>query len=116
MLEYLCSEPWSDERTGNSSTGKSNFPRAVAGVDGRSSSKQDSVLIGFFGFGDEIPPEVQMGWRFIPEYWGRGLATEAATAMMQYGFDRFHFTRLVAVAQPANLRSIRLMEKLGMYL
>jgi hypothetical protein len=42
------------------------------------------------------------------------LATEAAMAFMQYGFDRFHFTRLVAVAQPANLQSIRVMEKLGM--
>ena len=34
--------------------------------------------------------------------------------MMQYGFDTFRFDRLIAVAQPANRRSIRMMEKLGM--
>jgi [ribosomal protein S5]-alanine N-acetyltransferase len=72
------------------------------------------VLIGFCGFSDEFPPDVEIGWRFLPEYWGRGLATEAARAVMQYGFDTFGFGRLVYVSQRANQRSIRVAEKLGM--
>ena len=68
------------------------------------------LLIGFCGF----PPDVEIGWRFLPEYQGRGLATEAATAVMRYGFDTFQFDRLISVTQPANHRSLRVIEKLGM--
>ena len=114
VLEYLCSEPWSDERTQEFISRQIEFTKSRGWAGWPVVHKDDSVLIGFFGFGDEIPPDVQIGWRFRPEYWGRGLATEAATAMMQYGFDRFHFDRLIAVAQPANRQSIRVMEKLGM--
>jgi len=57
---------------------------------------------------------VEIGWRFRQEYWGRGLATEAAKAVMQYGFDTFQFDRLIAVTHHANRRSVRVMEKLGM--
>ena len=114
VLEYLCSEPWSDERTQEFINKQIEFTKSRGWAGWPVVHKEDSVLIGFFGFGDEIPPDVQIGWRFLPEYWGRGLATEAATAMIQYGFDTFRFDRLIAVAQPANLRSIRLMEKLGM--
>jgi len=49
--------------------------------------RDDAVLIGFCGFSDEFPPDVEIGWRFLPDYWGKGLATEAAKAVMQYGFD-----------------------------
>jgi RimJ/RimL family protein N-acetyltransferase len=76
--------------------------------------REDAELIGFCGFWDGFAPEVEIGWRLRPEYWGRGLATEAATAVMEYGFRRWGFPRLIAVAQPANAASIRVMEKLGM--
>jgi ribosomal-protein-alanine N-acetyltransferase len=54
------------------------------------------VLIGFCGFSDEFPPDVEIGWRFLPEYWGKGLATEAAKAVMRYGFDTFGFGPLLS--------------------
>ena len=76
--------------------------------------REDAVLIGFCGFSDEFPPDVEIGWRFLPEYSGRGLATRAATAVMRYGFDTFQFARLVSVRHPANRRSLRVIEKLGM--
>jgi RimJ/RimL family protein N-acetyltransferase len=57
---------------------------------------------------------VEIGWRLRPDYWGQGLATEAATAVMEYGFRRWGFPRLISVAQPENKASLRIMEKLGM--
>lgn len=76
--------------------------------------REDSELIGFCGFGDGFLPDVEIGWRLKPEYWGLGLATEAARAVMDYGFQRWEFSRLISVAQPENQQSLRVMEKLGM--
>jgi hypothetical protein len=70
--------------------------------------------MGFCGFWDGFAPDVEIGWRLRPEYWGQGLATEAAKAVMEYGFRRWGFPRLISVAQPKNRASIRIMEKLGM--
>jgi ribosomal-protein-alanine N-acetyltransferase len=61
-----------------------------------------------------IPPDVEIGLRQPPEYWGQGLATESATAVLQYGWQRFAFDRLVAVIHPENKASIRVAEKIGM--
>lgn len=76
--------------------------------------RRDSELIGFCGFGDGFPPDVEIGWRLRPEYWRQGLATEMARAVMEYGWQRFQFERLIAVIHPGNRASIRVAEKLGM--
>lgn len=78
--------------------------------------REDAELIGFCGFADGFPPDVEIGWRLRPEYWGQGLATEIASAVMEYGWRRFQFDRLIAVIQPANRASVRVAEKLGMSL
>lgn len=76
--------------------------------------RQDAAVIGFCGFWDGFAPDVEIGWRLLPEYWGQGLATEAAKAVMEYGFRRWGFPRLISVAQTENKGSIRIMEKMGM--
>jgi ribosomal-protein-alanine N-acetyltransferase len=58
--------------------------------------------------------EVEVGYGFIPEYWGRGLATEIAQACVRIGFDRFGFRSLVAITTPSNLASQRVMQKAGL--
>ena len=50
------------------------------------------------------------------QYWGQGLATEAAQAVLKYGRDRYGFKRFVCLIDPANARSINLANKLGMAL
>ncbi len=75
--------------------------------------KADAALIGYCGFlqtGDG--PEI--GWRLAPEYWGRGLATEAARVALDHGFQELGFQRVVATVQSANEASIRVIQKLGM--
>lgn len=58
--------------------------------------------------------DVEIGWRFAPEYWGQGYASEAAAAAMAHGLLTLGLQRIVAVLQDANLRSRRVCEKLGM--
>lgn len=59
-------------------------------------------------------PAVEMAWRLAKAYWGRGYATEAASAALDFGFDTLVLTEIVATTVPDNWRSRRVMEKLGM--
>ncbi len=71
--------------------------------------------IGFCGL-KYLPEtgEVDIGYRLLPEYWGQGLATEAARATLDYGFSTLRLSEIVAMVLPANASSIRVLEKLGM--
>ena len=72
-------------------------------------------LIGFCGlrpFGE--PPQIEILYGLAPEHRGRGLATEAARAVLRYGFEELDFERLFAGADPPNAASFRVMERLGM--
>jgi ribosomal-protein-alanine N-acetyltransferase len=114
VLEFLNAEPWSDERIQRFINKGIEVAKTRGWILWPVIHREYALLIGFCGFSDEFPPDVEIGWRFLPEYWGKGLATEAARAVMQYGFDRFGFRRLVCVPQAGNWRSIRVAEKLGM--
>jgi RimJ/RimL family protein N-acetyltransferase len=121
VLEYLHTEPWSDERIrklkgggGPDGSHRDEVARTRGWVLWPVIHREDAELIGYCGFAADFAPEVEIGWRYRPEYWGRGLATEAARAVLHYGFETFRFARLVSVAHHANRRSIRVMEKLGM--
>ena len=57
---------------------------------------------------------LELGWRLVPDKWGRGLAVEAARAMAAWAFDALDAPLLVAVCQPANANSAKVMGKLGM--
>lgn len=57
---------------------------------------------------------VEVGYSFEKKHWGRGFATEAAVAWLDFGFRQAGLERIVAVAEPENEGSIRVMKKLGM--
>jgi RimJ/RimL family protein N-acetyltransferase len=59
-------------------------------------------------------PAVELAWRLARRYWGRGYATEAARAAVEYGFDELGLDEIVALTVPANRRSRRVMDRLGM--
>jgi 3-dehydroquinate dehydratase / shikimate dehydrogenase len=67
------------------------------------------------GFDAHFTPAIEVGWRLLPEFWGEGYATEGATASLQYGFENLKLDEIVSITVPANLRSIRVMQKLGMH-
>jgi RimJ/RimL family protein N-acetyltransferase len=58
--------------------------------------------------------EIEIGYGFMPEYWGKGLATEAARACVKIGFERLGFKTLVAITTPENLASQHVMRKAGL--
>lgn len=58
--------------------------------------------------------EIDLGYRFLPEYWGVGLATEASSAILAYGFNTLNLKKIVAIAMKEHKASIRVMQKVGM--
>jgi ribosomal-protein-alanine N-acetyltransferase len=59
-------------------------------------------------------PAVEAAWRLARKFWGRGIAFEAARAVLEDGFARLGLDEIVAITTPPNERSRRLMERLGM--
>ncbi|MBD1807247.1 GNAT family N-acetyltransferase [Microcoleus sp. FACHB-SPT15] len=77
--------------------------------------KKHRKLIGHCGLKFlENTPEVQIGYLLLKDYWRRGFGTEAAAAVLKYGFDVVKLERIVAIAKPENIASRRVMEKVGM--
>ncbi|MDZ7362374.1 MAG: GNAT family N-acetyltransferase [candidate division KSB1 bacterium] len=77
--------------------------------------KDRDEVIGFCGFRlFDDPPEVEILYGVNPEYWGKGLATEASQALLRCGFEEHGFERIYAGADPPNAASFRVMEKCGM--
>lgn len=76
-------------------------------------------FIGFVGlwisdFAAPFTPCVEIGWRLAPRYWGRGYATEAAHASLRFGFETLQRDEIVSFTAAGNLRSRRVMERIGM--
>jgi len=76
-------------------------------------------FIGFVGlwipnFDAHFTPAVEVGWRLDNPHWGNGYATEAARAAIADGFERIGLKEIVSFTVPVNLRSIAVMERLGM--
>jgi ribosomal-protein-alanine N-acetyltransferase len=66
-------------------------------------------------FAAHFTPAVEVGWRLLPSAWGRGYATEAASASIDYGFTHAGLSEIVSFASAVNTRSIAVMHRLGMH-
>ena len=81
--------------------------------------KENGDLIGDCGLVlqevDSIE-EVEIGYHVRRDLWGQGLATEAAQACRDYGFNQLDFDKLISLINPANIASRRVAEKTGMSL
>jgi len=76
-------------------------------------------LSGFVGlsiprFEMNFTPCVEVGWRLAHRDWGKGFATEAARAVLSFGFEQLGLDEIVSFTIPANRRSRRVMERIGM--
>ena len=58
--------------------------------------------------------EVEVAYLISKDYWGQGLGTEAAQAILDYGFEKLNRSRLICLIDKENLASIRVAEKIGM--
>ena len=75
--------------------------------------------IGYCGFFHQIVddlPEIEIGYRLLPDYWNQGFATEAAQAVRDCGFSGWKLDRLISLIHRDNAASRRVAEKNGMIL
>jgi RimJ/RimL family protein N-acetyltransferase len=79
----------------------------------------EARFIGFVGLQpapSELPftPAVEIGWRLAPQFWGRGLATEAARVALAFAFEDVGLDEVVSFTAKSNVRSIAVMERIGL--
>lgn len=81
--------------------------------------KDSGRFIGYIGlwpatFPAHFTPAVEVGWRLAADQWGHGYATEGARAALDYGFNTVGLDEIVSFTAAINVRSWRVMERLGM--
>lgn len=78
--------------------------------------KPDQEFMGWFLFRPFVskPDETELGYRFKQKYWSQGYATEGSEALIRKGFESLNVSRVVAIADPENTGSRRVMEKVGL--
>ncbi|MDN3556837.1 GNAT family N-acetyltransferase [Halomonas maura] len=78
--------------------------------------KKDSALIGFCGVGPEMvadAEEISLGYRLATRYWNKGLASEAAKAVLNIAFGNRLFHSVVVIVEPAHVASMKVAAKSG---
>ncbi|AUC15144.1 GNAT family N-acetyltransferase [Tenacibaculum sp. SZ-18] len=80
---------------------------------------ESKEFIGFIGISEQtyetdFNPSVDIGWRVLPKYWGKGYATEGAKQCLYYAFNIIKLKKIVSVAPVVNTPSITVMKKIGM--
>lgn len=109
--DEVVSRDWVEEEIAQSQA------RFEAGEGGLWSvhERGSSDIVGFVGFRPFFePPELQLLYGFLPACWGRGLATEAATAAVDHAFAVLGFREVRAATDVPNTASIAVLERLGM--
>ena len=80
---------------------------------------ESEQFVGFIGLAYQdypasFTPGVDIGWRLLPEFWGKGLATEGAIKALEFGFREMGLERIFSIASAINSPSIAVMQKIGM--
>ncbi len=86
------------------------------------SEQGTAPFVGFVGLSqprfampfDHGQPLVEVGWRLAPQWWGLGIATEAAAASLTFAFNDLNLDEVVSYTVPANIESQAVMQRLGM--
>ena len=78
--------------------------------------KGNEELIGTCGYYDwnRTSRRAEIGYDLEPAHWGEGIMTEALRAVLRYGFDEMELNRIQAIIDSENVRSIKLVERLGL--
>ncbi len=82
--------------------------------------RESDKIVGFGGIA-KVPagfpngPSAEIGWRFLPESWGKGYATEMANAVLQYGFEQLRLPEILSFAVVGNKKSFAVMQRIGMH-
>jgi [ribosomal protein S5]-alanine N-acetyltransferase len=81
----------------------------------RATRRDNGKFIGWFALNYAgKSTDIEIGYRLLPEAWGRGFATEGAAALLDYGFDDLGLDRVIGVTHPGNKASQRVLTKAGL--
>ena len=77
--------------------------------------KKDNKVIGFAGL--KYLPEfdkTDIGFRFLPNYWGQGIATEVSIPIIKYGFEKLGLQEIIGIADADNIGSVKTLKRIGL--
>lgn len=76
--------------------------------------KMNGEIVGSCGFArPHETTEIELGYLFAQKHWGKGFATESAKAALSYGFENLNFPEVIAMTDPENVSSQKVLEKIG---
>ena len=95
---------------------KKNVQNSFTGTNLAIFIKETKEIIGWCGIQpfDPIPDKKEIFFGLSPAHWNKGYMTEAAKAVLRYGFETLNFNELVAGVKPKNVASIAVLEKIGL--
>ncbi|PPK81495.1 RimJ/RimL family protein N-acetyltransferase [Lacrimispora xylanisolvens] len=108
VLEFEPYKPYSREKSYSEAKRRADDQRFLAVC------LKNGKLIGNFYFAKEEFETWEVGYVFNDQYWGKGYATEGLLALMKYGFHELGVRRMIAMCDPQNPHSWKLLERVGM--
>ncbi|MGC1381899.1 MAG: GNAT family N-acetyltransferase [Candidatus Baltobacteraceae bacterium] len=115
VMRYIPSGAWDGQRTARIVTRMRELEKEQGFGFYPVVFKASGAIIGHAGLGNlEAGAEIELAYVLDQPYWGKGLATEAARAILRHGFAATGLERIVAVAFPENERSVAVMRRCGM--
>jgi len=119
VMEFLCGNSLSVEQVEDFILRENNCQSECGYALWAAELKETGELIGFIGLSyvdweNHFTPAMDVGWILGSQYWGKGYATEGASASLNYGFNELRLEEIVSFTAFANVRSIRVMERIGM--
>ena len=116
VMEFFP-RPWSlQESHAALETIEIGFTQRGFGIYALECNKEFAGIVGLSvpTFEAYFTPCIEILWRLLPRFWGRGLVSEAGAAVLHMAFQTLHMPEVVAFAAVGNLRSIRVMERIGL--
>lgn len=116
MMRYVTSgQTWPPEKVDDFFARQRDFLAEHDCCVGALLLQESGEMIGVAGIQPLDQPGVfELAWWVWKDHWGRGYATEIAHALLRHAFEVMRLSHIVAIADPPNRASIRIMEKLGM--
>ena len=112
---FTADKPWTQERTIAYIKLILNYDFRILEVfHGACVLKDENVIIGLTGLNPYLPKQPEIEWQFGVPFWGKGYATEIGKAVIREAFHTTDITAIYGMANPANIGSMRVLEKIGM--
>ena len=116
VMKYITGKPSTLEQTHATMRRVTGYYRLYPDLGAWYTVRRDTgKFIGWFSLKYAgKSPDVEIGYRLLPEAWGQGFATEGATALVRYGFDTLGLYRIIGLTHKDNVASQRVLTKAGL--